>query len=239
MVFHPALAELVKADGQDDDEANDDFLGEILPAHLVGTVAEDGHDQGANHRAENAAGAAVQAGAADDDGGDDVQFEADGDGRVALGEARELHESGQADKQAGKGINQSFLQRHPDAAEAGGGFIGADGEDVATKNGLAHNNRNQAGEGDGDPDSEGQRKQGGGRLQRHQMIDGRGGGNVDRLIAGQPFGRAAQDAHHAESDDERGHVETGNDEAVDQADGAARQDGQRHDGDGGVSFDHE
>ena len=80
------VAEAVHADGEDDDDADEDFLDVGFPAELVGAIAEDGHDEGADHGAEDGAGAAAEAGAADDDGGDDVELKADGDGGVALGE---------------------------------------------------------------------------------------------------------------------------------------------------------
>ena len=46
----------------------------------TGAVAEERHDQSADHRAEDAAGAAVQARAADHDRRDDVEFQPDGHG---------------------------------------------------------------------------------------------------------------------------------------------------------------
>src|SRR6266853_5681551 len=60
----PALAQAVQSDRQDDHRADDDFLRKRLPAHLIRSIAQHGHDQRADHRAENAAGAAAQTRAA-------------------------------------------------------------------------------------------------------------------------------------------------------------------------------
>jgi hypothetical protein len=52
--LHAALPEQVQAHRHDDDDADDDFLREILPAHLVGPVAQHRHDHRPDHRTKNA-----------------------------------------------------------------------------------------------------------------------------------------------------------------------------------------
>ena len=69
-----ARAQLVDGDGGDDDRPDDDLLNVVRPSHLLAAVAQERHDQRADHRAEDAAFAAVQTPAADDDGGDDVEL---------------------------------------------------------------------------------------------------------------------------------------------------------------------
>lgn len=81
-----------------------------------------------------------------------------------------------------------------------------------------------------------QREQGGGRDQRHEMIERRAGRVVDGLIAGEPFGRAAHHSHHAERHDKWRHAKAGDHQAVDQANCTAGQHGQRHRGGGGIAL---
>ncbi len=214
------LAEAVHAHSQDDDNANDDFLHVGGPAHLVGAVAQDGHDDGANHGAHDAAGPAAEAGTADDHGGDDVQLQANGDRGVALGEAGQLHHAGDSEKDAGHGVDADFQEAHADAAQARGGFVGADGKGIAAENRAAHDDGNHDSERGGDPDAHGEWQEmvgiGGGHEVPQPV-----GGRIDRLAIRQPFGHAAGDAHHAEGDDEGHHAERADDDAIDDADARA------------------
>src|SRR5947207_2500689 len=52
-------ANAVQAHGQDDDNADDDFLDVVGPVHLVGAAVQDGHDEGANDGPRDAAASAV------------------------------------------------------------------------------------------------------------------------------------------------------------------------------------
>src|SRR5436190_18839550 len=72
------LTPFVETDGEDDDDADDDLLHVIRPVALDGSAAENSHREGADHRSEDTAGSAIEAGATDDDCGDDVEFDADG-----------------------------------------------------------------------------------------------------------------------------------------------------------------
>jgi len=47
--IRPTLAEFVETDGENDDQADDDFLHVSGPAALVGAIAQHGHDQRPDH----------------------------------------------------------------------------------------------------------------------------------------------------------------------------------------------
>ena len=55
------MAQPVQGDGDDDDRPDDDLLDVVRPAHHRAAVAEERHDQDADHRPEDAALAAVPA----------------------------------------------------------------------------------------------------------------------------------------------------------------------------------
>src|SRR6266487_1529082 len=76
----PSRPQPVKRDREHDDRADDDFLDVVRPPHLLAAVAQERHDQGADHRARDAPFAALQAAAADHDRRDDVELGADRDG---------------------------------------------------------------------------------------------------------------------------------------------------------------
>src|SRR5262245_56233312 len=92
-------------DGDDDDDADDDLLHVVRPPHLLTTVAQEGHDQRADHGAGDAPLAAVQASAADDYGGDDVELHPHRDGRITLPQPRHLGYAGQAEKEPGHAVD--------------------------------------------------------------------------------------------------------------------------------------
>src|SRR6187402_3021182 len=56
-----SLPQAVDEDGGDNDEADDDFLERGGPAHLLRAVAQDSHDECADHRAEHGADTAGEA----------------------------------------------------------------------------------------------------------------------------------------------------------------------------------
>src|SRR3954447_24013975 len=80
MDFSLRLAQLIKPHGNNDDDADDDFLDISRPAHLVGAVPQHRHDQCSDHRAENTAASPAEARTPDNDRGDDVQLKAVGYG---------------------------------------------------------------------------------------------------------------------------------------------------------------
>src|SRR4051794_7473209 len=118
------MTEFVDGHGEDDDGAGGNFLDAGLEAELGAAVSEDGHDERADERAEDAALAAVEARAADDDGGDDVEFHAHGGGRIALADVGELEDACDAGEGGADDVDEDFHAVDGDAAEAGGLFVG-------------------------------------------------------------------------------------------------------------------
>jgi hypothetical protein len=64
----------VQCDGGDDDQSLDDVLPDVRDPHEDEPVGEDRDDEGAHERAPDGANAAHEAGAAQDDGGNRVEF---------------------------------------------------------------------------------------------------------------------------------------------------------------------
>src|SRR5207302_644587 len=91
--FGGALADDVDQDGADDYYADDDGLPGGGDIEEIQAVAEDAHDEGADQRAAYRADAAEEAGAADNYGGDRVQFGA-GAGEGEAG----VHAAGEDDR---------------------------------------------------------------------------------------------------------------------------------------------
>lgn len=201
---------------------------------MNGAGAQDRHGEGADHGAENAAGAAIEAGATDHDGGDDVKFSADGGAGIALAQTGELHDASEAEKEASNGVDAGFDEAGADAAEAGGGFVGADGKNIATENGAIHENGHEDREIDGESDA-------GGKVPTyrvfgvwigHEEFDRvkRFVGRIHGLVVGAKFGEAAGDAEHTESDDKGSHAKAGDNAAIEEADnGPAENGGQESD----------
>src|SRR5471030_810094 len=71
---HSAGPKLVYRHCCDDDDTNNNFLHIISPPHLLTAVTKKSHDQCSDQRSENSALAAVQAAAADNDRGNDIEF---------------------------------------------------------------------------------------------------------------------------------------------------------------------
>src|SRR5689334_11706653 len=114
-----SMLQPVNRDGDDNDPARDDLLPAGFEPELGAAVAQDGHDQRADERAEDAALSAGKARAADDDGGDDVQLIAHGGGGIALADVGELQHSSDAGEDGARDIDEDFGAVDGDAAEPG------------------------------------------------------------------------------------------------------------------------
>ena len=100
----PASTEPVQRHGRDDDRADDHVLAGVGDAGVDAAVVQDRHDQAADQGAEDGPLAAAQAPAADHHGGDHLEFQAVGGGRVA-GPVQE--EELEAARQAGQQPRQA------------------------------------------------------------------------------------------------------------------------------------
>src|SRR5260370_31890740 len=103
-----ACRPFVDADGDDDDEADHQFLYEGRDAHENQAVAHDADDQHAENGPEDRAFAARQRSAADDCRGDDVEFEAE-----ACAPGLTARQEGEAED-AGEGCKHAEQDEGPD-----------------------------------------------------------------------------------------------------------------------------
>src|SRR5204863_2813180 len=101
----------------DDDRAGDDLLDPVRQPLLRTANFNHRHDRGAGCRADYTAPSAEQATATDDDCGNDVQLEADGDGRVAHRQLRELHHAGERGESRGTRIHGELAPAEANTAQ--------------------------------------------------------------------------------------------------------------------------
>ena len=66
----------VERDGEHDDHADDDLLDVVRPAHLLTSIAQEGHESAPIMEPRMLPSPPLEASAADDDGGDDVELRA-------------------------------------------------------------------------------------------------------------------------------------------------------------------
>ena len=133
-----------------------------------------------------------------------------------------MEQTGGAEEAAGERVDHHLEPRGGDAAEARGGLVGTKREHVPPEHRVAQHHGRRDRQCGRDPHARRQRVAegiGGG----HPAVDGRGV-VIDRLVVGQPLGRAARHPERAERDDER-HEPQGRDRrAVEQADQPAGED---------------
>src|ERR1043166_3099899 len=120
---HFRVTPTINRNRKNNQRADDDFLNIVGPTHLLASVAQEGHDQRANHRAEYAAFSATEAAATDPQGGDYVQLQAGGHSGTALPQTRHLHHTGQPKKQAGQSVDVNLQAISRDATGASRSFI--------------------------------------------------------------------------------------------------------------------
>ena len=166
----------------------------------------------------------VEARAADDDGGDDVELHADGGRRVAHAEVGELQHAGDGEERGGEDVDRAaWCARR--ARRTGGrsarwsrwrrcagrsACSAASPETSTASTSISHT-----------PGVSSQSVLGVDRLE--QAVEEPAAHGVDHRVVGQPLRRAAEQRHHAERDDERGELQAGDERAVDDADAACRR----------------
>src|SRR5579863_5265399 len=107
---------LVDEHGDDDHHSDRDELPERLDVDEHQPILDDGDDEGAGDRAPDRAGAAEQAGAADDDRSDRVEQQRLARLRRAGGKAPSVHRTGEAAHDGGEHVD---LDRQPLDVDAG------------------------------------------------------------------------------------------------------------------------
>ena len=185
----------------------------ISPLPMTATVSAA--EQCAGHRAATA----EQAGAAEHDGGDHVELEADaGVGRTAA-EPGGDDDAGQRRRGAADHIDHQRDASGVDAGPAHRLGVGADAGDVAAEGGLV--------EDDVADDKNRHRKD---RRQRHagkpaaaDLVEGAVGIDGDRIAAGEEERQAADHAEPRQRDDEGRDALIGDEEALHDADGSCRR----------------
>ena len=202
-------------------------------------VVDDCHQQRATERSEDGAAASRQAAAADHYGRDDSQLFAEAGGGVALFENGELKQARHADEDPRERVDAEAGPGDVQSAQAGGGFAGAEGEDMSAEHAVAQDEGDAQREAERQPDA-GRNEQGrvGGERalqvahpERHGAVGANGG------VSGDDPGDALEDGHRAERDDERNDPEETDEQPIERsaehAGGDAQQDGDC----GGVALD--
>jgi hypothetical protein len=129
----PEVADAVEEDSQDDRATDESALPEGVDAEETEAVADDFDEGGADQGAEGGAGAAGKVGAADDGGGDDLQFHAGadigGDGAQPAGP----DDAGDPGGQRRNHVDDDLDPSHRHTGQRRRVLIAADGEDIAAE----------------------------------------------------------------------------------------------------------
>ena len=229
----PPVPEAIQRDGGDDDGAGDDLLHPVGPAHLRAARLDDLHGERADQAAEHGAFAAREAAAADHDGGDDVQLEADGAGRIADRQPRELHQAGDAREQAAQHVDRQLTRAtgtphrraacsfEPTANTWRPRRVYSSSAPTAAAN--RNSSHTPGGNTIHSASASGRRGQ--------QLVQPRLG-RVDLLVARDALGDAAHQQHRPQRDDERHDLEPRHQEAVERAAADAGRDARQRGGRG-------
>src|SRR4051812_35788588 len=124
-------------------------------------------EEEAGEGAPEVAAAAGDRDAADDDGGDDLKFEAVAGEGLDLWRLGEVHHRSEAGESPDEDEDQKRDELRTDAGESGGLGVGADGVDEATGGEVAH----REGEGDEERDGEGDEDELAGGLAEAEPLD--------------------------------------------------------------------
>src|SRR5690606_21878701 len=208
--------------GEHNDHSQHDVLNGILQSQLRASATDDGHDGRSRQCAEDGAAPAVQTAAADDDGGDNLEFET-GPGRgLAGGESGEMEQAGDADEQSRDGVDGDLVEGDVDAAKPRGGFVGAECEDVPAEDGVPQHQAEREGEQHRQPHAQRQSAEQDMRIDldfapeviganaeevAHQLGNLRVGVRADRGRVREDFGDAQEDGHGSEGDDKGDHAQ--------------------------------
>jgi hypothetical protein len=131
-----AVLALVHDYGEDDDDALDDHLHERRHVHQVKAVVDDAEDQRTDDGAPYRADATVEAGSADDGGGDGVKLDAGAQLRVAGADAAREDDAGETGQQADEGVDADLDAADVDTGDASRLLVATDRLDMPTEPGT-------------------------------------------------------------------------------------------------------
>ena len=115
-----ATSDVVREDGDQDDDAGDDQLPLLDDAHHLHPLAQGLHDEGADDGAEDVGAATGQRGAADDDRGDDVELVADTFSRLDEPETCRVEDGPEGHEQPCGDVDHRLPELDVDTGQAGG-----------------------------------------------------------------------------------------------------------------------
>src|SRR6185312_9217405 len=191
---------LVEVDGGPDDQADDHLLVVDADVEQDGAVADQGDEEGADDGPDDPALPPEQAGAADDRGRDDVEFQRDAVVRLAGVDPRGGDHAAQTDQHTRQDVHVGQVAAHPDARPAGGFQVGPHGVGVLPEAGLREQERDPYGDHRGDHHGERDTDD----LAVAEQLE-RPGQTVDADRAGHDEHQATADRHRPQRRDERGY----------------------------------
>jgi len=199
----------------------------VEPADLVDHVGQHVAQQHPDERAQDAARAAGEQGAANDDGGDRVQLGAHPDhrdARLQVGRRERAREPGQ---HAARGVDDDLGAGHGQAHEQGRRLGAAGGEDGLAEPGALQHHPADAAQDQRDPHRHAQPEERGATQAEHDRVGDRVRGAA---LLGEREQQPAGEQQRGQRDDERGQVQPGHEQPVDQPDQPAHRQGQRERG---------
>ena len=221
----------IHEDGEKEDAAEDDVLPKSREAEEVDSDREDADEKDADEGANDCALPPEEACAADDDGGDDLEFPFVAGLGIAGAEGGGLDDSGKAAEGTGDGIDEEFDFLDVDAGEAGGFFISPDGVDLSAEDGPREKHMKEDDSGEHDDAAEGDS---GKPFQAEKSFSQDAAteegeslvfdGDFDRFLAADDEGKTAADEHHGQCGDERRDAEAGDDKTGDASAGKSDED---------------
>ncbi len=187
----------------------------------------------------DASASAENTGAAEDDGGDDVEFEPHAGGGLGGVIACGVIDRDDARHKPGERVDGKFHPVNLESGEAGGGFVVTDGIQFSAERSFGEDDGHDDGKSDEDPTRDGDgvpvgmaqivpREKAG--LPQPSEAGGEAGVDRSRVVEGgeteaEALGDAAEGGEGCEGDDEGVDVEFGDEEAVDRAAENAGDDG--------------
>ena len=143
-----SAADIIHQDRCNQHDTDQQLLPVGRNTHQLKAIREDGHDERADHRADDRALAAEQARAADDGRGDGVHFVAVASGGNTAVQTADHDDAGHSGHKAADQIDENQVTLHLDAGEFSRDFVAADRIGIAAKARLVEDERPEHDHGD-------------------------------------------------------------------------------------------